>query len=74
MVFFLNLIIALALMIIAYLIMPKAKQDHPEIQQQDDPTAQAGIPLPVLFGTLTIKALNVLHFCEKRYKKRKVKG
>lgn len=74
MVFFLNLIIALALMVIAYLIMPKPKQQHPEIQQQDDPVAQAGIPYPVLFGTMTIKQLNVLHFTEKRYKKRKVKA
>lgn len=74
MAFFINLIIALALMVIAYLIMPKPKATHPEIQQQDDPVAEAGKPLPVLFGTKTIKELNVLDFREKRYKKRKVSG
>jgi hypothetical protein len=72
--FFLGLIIALALMVVAYLIMPKPKQASPEVQDMDDPTAEAGRPIPVLFGTMTIKGLNVLWFGEKRYQKRKIKA
>lgn len=72
--FFLGLIIALALMVVAYLIMPKPKQASPEVQDMDDPTAEAGRPIPVPFGTITIKGLNVLWFGEKRYQKRKIKA
>lgn len=71
---FLGLIIALALMVVAYLIMPKPKQASPEVQDMDDPTAEAGRPIPVPFGTITIKGLNVLWFGEKRYQKRKIKA
>lgn len=74
MAFFLNLLIALALMVVAYLIMPKPKAQQPEIQDMDDPVAEAGKPLPVLFGTKMIKGINVLWFGEKRTKTRKVKA
>lgn len=74
MAFFLNLIVALALMIVAYLIMPKPKVDSGKTQDLENPTAEAGKPLPVLFGTMTIKGLNVLWFGEKSYRKRKVKA
>lgn len=74
MAFFLNIIIALALMIVAYLIMPKPKTSSGETQDLENPTAEAGKPLPVLFGTKTIKGLNILWFGEKRYRKRKVKA
>lgn len=74
MVFFLNLLIALALMVVAYLIMPKPKQQSPETEDMDDPVAEAGKPLPVLFGTKTVKGLNALWFGDKSYRKRKVKA
>ncbi len=74
MAFFLNLLIALALMVVAYLIMPKPKQQSPETKDMDDPVAEAGKPLPVLFGTKTVKGLNVLWFGDKSYRKRKVKA
>lgn len=74
MAFFLNLLIALVLMVVAYLIMPKPKQQSPEIEDMDDPVAEAGKPLPVLFGTMTIKGLNVLWFGDKSYVKSKVKA
>jgi len=60
MAFFLNLLLALALMVVAYLIMPKPKQEAPEIKDMEDPTAEAGRPLPVVFGTVTVKGLNVI--------------
>ena len=74
MAFFLNLLLALALMVVAYLIMPKIKQEKPETKDLDDPTAEAGKPLPVVFGTVTVKGLNVLWFGEKSRKTRKVKA
>lgn len=74
MAFFLNLLIALVLMVVAYLIMPKPKQQSPETQDMDDPVAEAGKPLPVLFGTMTIKGLNVLWFGDKSFRQRKVKA
>lgn len=74
MAFFLSLIIALALMIVAYLIMPKPKTDTGKTQDLENPTADAGKPIPELVGTMTIKGLNCLGFWEKSYQKKKVKA
>lgn len=74
MAFFLNILISLALMVVSYLLMPKVKQDTPETKDMDDPTAEAGRPIPVLFGTVTIKGLNVLWFGEKSRETRKVRA
>lgn len=69
-----GMLISLALSIVAYMIMPKPKQEMPEIQNMDDPTSEAGLPKKVVFGTLTIKSLNCLGSWEKRYVKSKVKA
>ena len=74
MAFFLSFLFSLALTVVAYLIMPKPKQEQPEITNMDNPTSEAGIPLAVPFGTLTIKSLNCLWAGEKRYRKYKVKA
>lgn len=74
MAFFLQLIVGLALMVISYLIMPKPKSDSSAITEADDPTADAGRPIPVLFGTKTIKSPNCLWFGDKEYVKSKVKA
>lgn len=67
MAWFVQLLIGIALNIVAYLIMPKPKQDQPnEIKDLEDPTAEAGRPLPVVFGSLMVKGLNVIDFMEKR--------
>lgn len=71
---FLQLIVGLVLMVISYLIMPKPKWDDSAITEADDPTADAGRPIPVLFGTKTIKSPNCLWFGDKQYVKRKVKA
>lgn len=63
---FLALLIGLALNIIAYLLLPKPKTAKPEAAKDlDDPTAEAGRPIPVVFGTITVKGLNVLWFGDK---------
>jgi hypothetical protein len=60
------LLLAIALNIVAYLLMPRPKQPKPpEVKDLDDPTADAGRPVPVVFGTLTVKGVNVLWFGDK---------
>lgn len=60
------LLIGIALNIIAYLLMPKPKQPKPPAaKDMENPTAEAGRPLPVIFGEITIKGLNVLWYGDK---------
>lgn len=73
MAFWIQLLIAFAMMVVAYLIVPKPKAQSPEIKDMDNPVAEAGKPLPVVFGTVTVKGLNVLWYGEKNYTTRKVK-
>lgn len=71
--FFVNLLIGLALNIIAYLLTPKPKGPKPpEAQDAPDPVAEAGKPIPVVFGTISIKGLNLLWFGDKRKVEREV--
>lgn len=75
MAWFVQLLIGIALNIVAYLIMPKPKQDQPnEVKDLEDPTADAGRPLPVVFGSLMVKGLNVLDFTEKQTIMRKLQS
>jgi hypothetical protein len=69
-----NLAISVALMAVAYLIMPKPKQPKPEIRDLENPTADAGRPIPKIFGTKTIKGVNVLWYGEKTTRQYKVKA
>ena len=64
---FVPLLIGIALNIVSYLLMPKPKQPKPvAAKDMDNPTAEAGRPIPVVFGTITVKGTNVLWFGEKR--------
>lgn len=74
MAFFLNLIIGIAMMVVSYLIMPKPKMPSQNFSEGEEPTASAGIPITVLFGTKTIKAPNCLWFGDKYFRKSKVKA
>lgn len=70
---FIPLLIGLALNIIAYLILPKPKTPKPDAAKDlENPVAEAGKPLPVLSGSLTMKGLNILWFGEKATKTRTV--
>lgn len=71
--FLISLLISTALMVVSYLLMPKMKQEKQETSELENPTAEAGIPLPVLFGTKTTKGPNCLWFGDKSYRKSKVK-
>lgn len=75
MAWFIQLLIGLALNIVAYLIMPKPKQDQPaEVKDLEDPTAEAGRPLPVVFGSVLVKGLNVMDFSDKQTIMRKLRS
>jgi len=63
---FISLLIGLAINIVAYLIMPKPKQPQPaETKDLQDPTATAGRPLPVPFGSIRVQGLNVIWFGDR---------
>ncbi len=73
MAFFTQLLIGLVLNIVAYLLAPKPKRDQPpETKDLDDPVAEAGKPIPVVFGTITVKGLNILWFGNKGHKERRI--
>lgn len=59
-------LIAIAISAIAYLIAPKPKsQKPPHAADMENPTADASRPIPVVFGTIEVKGVNVLWFGEK---------
>lgn len=75
MAWFIPFLIGLALNVVAYLIMPKPKQAKPPAaKDMENPVAEAGKPIPVPFGTVTIKGLNVLWYGDKSIRKYKVKA
>lgn len=66
--------VGLVLEAMAYALMPKSKAAKPALaQQMDSPTASAGKPIPVVFGTMGITEPNVLWFGDKQRVSRKVK-
>jgi len=72
---FIPLLIGLVLQVVAYLLMPQPKQPKPPaVQDADDPVAEAGKPIPVVFGTLTVKGINLMWFGDKLKNVFKVKA
>ncbi len=63
--FLLQLVLAVALLAISVVLTPKPKQPKAEIRELEDPTADAGREIPVVFGTVTVKDPNVVWFGEK---------
>lgn len=70
---FITLLVAIAFQVIAYLLMPKPKKNQPtEHKDLENPTADAGRPLPVVFGTHIVKGVNVLWYGAKDKDRRDV--
>lgn len=72
-----QLLVGLALAIIGYIIMPKAKSAKPDsVSEMESPTAESGIPVTVIFGEILMKSPNLLWFGNKYYleKSSKSKG
>lgn len=63
------ILVAIALTAVNYLLMPKPKAPKPDATTDlEDPTADAGRPVPVVFGTLTVKGLNSLWYGDKSFR------
>ena len=71
--FLTQILVSLVLMAVAYLLMPKPKSQSPNSKDMDDPTASAGSPVKVVYGTITIKDPNILWFGDKQTHTFKVK-
>lgn len=73
--FLVALLISIAIQIVAYILMPKPKPPKPEAAKDlESPSAEAGRPIPVVFGTVLVKGPNVLWFGEKSTHMTKVKA
>ena len=69
MAFWVQLLIGIALNVVAYVLMPKPKQPKPpQASDFDDPTADRGRPVPVPFGTVKVKGVNILWYGDKEVK------
>ena len=67
--FITQVLVAIAISFLAYVIAPKPKTRQPDSVSPPDleePTAEVGKPIPVVFGTATIKDPNVLHYTDKK--------
>ncbi len=63
MVFVVQIIIAIVLALLAYAFAPKPKTPKPDTSTTlEAPTAEAGKPVGVVFGTVTIQAPNCLWY------------
>lgn len=72
--FLVTLLIAVVLNVAAYLLAPKPKVSKPEAaKQMDDPVAEAGIEVSVIFGTITKKDPNILWYGDKTQSSYKLK-
>lgn len=72
---FVLLAISVALQVVSYLLTPKPKAPKPEtVKDLENPTAEAGRELPVVFGTITVKSPNTLWFGEKSKRTYEVKA
>ncbi len=72
--FVIQLIIAIALSVISYLLTPKPKTPKPDHNRDfDSPTASSGRPVPVVWGTMTVKGGNILWYGDKGRRDYKVK-
>lgn len=73
--FFTQLLVGVALMVLSFLIMPKPKPERPEASRDlDNPTSEAGRPIPVVFGTLYVKGGNVIDYMDKGKLDRQVRA
>ena len=67
--------IAIALALLAYMLAPKPKQPKPPAAaDMDAPTADAGRPINVPFGTITVKGVNIIGYWDKQVRQYKVKA
>lgn len=68
------LAISLALNVASYILAPKPKSARPDaVKDLEEPTAEAGRPIPVIFGTLELRSPNVLWVGDKSTRQYEIK-
>lgn len=68
------LIVSVAINVAAMVIMPKPKAPKPDaVQQAESPTADAGKPIPVLFGKARIMETNIIGWWDKSTRQYEIK-
>jgi hypothetical protein len=73
--FLVSMAIGIAISFVGYLLMPKPKGPKlPSLSDLEDPTAESGRPIPVLFGSMTIQSPNNLGYWDKEMIKRKARS
>jgi hypothetical protein len=69
-----TLLVQLAILVVSYALAPKPKTPKPDAAKQSEaPTADAGKPKPVVFGTIEVKGLNCLGYYDQYMSSFKVK-
>lgn len=69
-----QLIIFVVSLLLSAVFASKVKTPKPEAaQDMENPTAESGRPIPVVFGEVTIKSPNVLWYGDKEVRTYKVK-
>lgn len=71
--FLIQIVVSLVLIAAAYLLMPKPKSDSQDPAEFKGPSASDSKPIPVVFGTVKIKAPNCLYFGDISSVTKKVK-
>lgn len=65
--FLVQLAVGVALSYVGYLLMPKPKAPKPpSVDDLETPTAEAGRPIPVVFGSMTVQSPNNIGFWDKQ--------
>lgn len=68
-----QLAIGIGLNILAYVLMPKPKPPKPpSLEDFKTPTATAGRPIMVVWGSVTIKGLNIVGVHNKSIRRREI--
>lgn len=61
-----QLVFVIVMAVVSYALQPRPKMPVPAAAtEMDNPTASAGTPLPVVFGTMTVKSANFLGYWAK---------
>lgn len=64
--FLASLLIGVGLMVLGYMLMPKPKQPKPpSLDDFEAPTAEAGRPIPAVFGSIEVTGVNLLWWGDK---------
>jgi len=70
-----QILVGFAIQVVGYLLIGQPKEEKTDdVRDLEAPTAEAGRPIPVLFGEMEIKGLNCLWFGEKSQNKFEVGG